>query len=182
MGTVSSLPELKGFPMVNVIAVADSPIGGESTGDIYFMLTDLDFTGQDLAVDNKLTVLFSEDQDLACTNNGTDPMEPVCARVVLTGKAIKLDENSKEFIKANEAFSDRHPASLKWRRTHAFYLCKMDIDKIAVLDFYGGPHYITPEDYYNANFDRKEQHDSIAFWPKIHWPSVIQPTMNWTMK
>lgn len=27
------------------------------------------------------------------------------------------------------------------------------IDNIVVLDFYGGPHYVAIDDYYNANYD-----------------------------
>lgn len=36
---------------------------------------------------------------------------------------------------------------------HSFYLCVLDIVQVIVLDFYGGPHYVTSEDYYNANPD-----------------------------
>jgi hypothetical protein len=50
MGTLSTYPLLKGFPMVNIIASADSARGEKSTGNLYFYLTTLDFTGQDLKV------------------------------------------------------------------------------------------------------------------------------------
>lgn len=153
MGTISSLSTIHGFPMVNVISIADSALDAPSTGHIYFMLTDLDFTGQDLAINNKLTALFTEDQDLSCTTNHTDTMEPTCARVIFVGKVNKLMPNDIEYKQANESFTDRHPASINWRQTHAFYLCKFDIEHIAVLDFYGGPHYVTIDDYYNANYD-----------------------------
>lgn len=32
------------------------------------------------------------------------------------------------------------------------------IDNIAVLDFYGGPHYVKIDDYYNANYDWNTDH------------------------
>lgn len=86
MGTISTEPALLNYPMVNVISIADSALNAPSTGRIYFLLTDLDFTGQDLAVNNKLTALFTEDQDLACTTNHTDTMEPICARVIFVGQ------------------------------------------------------------------------------------------------
>lgn len=50
MGTLSTVPAIAGFPMVNIISIADSPRNGVPTGSIYFLLTDLDFTGQDLNV------------------------------------------------------------------------------------------------------------------------------------
>lgn len=90
MGTISTVPSIKGFPMVNIIAVSDSEKGKPSTGNIYFYLTLLDFTAQDLKKDNRLTVLFSMDQSLACTKENVDPMEPTCARIMVSGSALKV--------------------------------------------------------------------------------------------
>lgn len=87
MGSLSTLNEIRGFPMVNVISIADSAVDGNSTGRIYFFLTTLDFTGQDLRKQNKLTLLLSMDQNLACTKEGIDPMEPTCSRIMITGRA-----------------------------------------------------------------------------------------------
>lgn len=156
MGTVSTLQQIKGFPMVNIISVADSPRDSKSTGHIYFLLTDLDYTAKDLEIDNKLTALFSNDQDLACSKHGIDPMEPICGRVIISGKYVQLKNDTNEYRLANESFISRHPASVRWIRAHSFFLCTLDIEQIAVLDYYGGPHYVTPEDYYNANFDKKD--------------------------
>lgn len=33
---------------------------------------------------------------------------------------------------------------------HEFYVAKVDIEQIAVLDFFGGIKYVTVEDYFNA--------------------------------
>lgn len=150
MGTLSTLKAINGFPMVNIISVADSARDEPSTGHIYFYLTDLDYTGQDLMKNNKLTVLFSNDQDLSCTKKGVDPMEPTCARIMISGEATKLDLDSDEFKFANRSFISRHPAATNWIATHTFYLCKLDIEQIVVLDWYGGPHYVSTEDYYGA--------------------------------
>lgn len=43
--------------------------------------------------------------------------------------------------------SSPHPTA------HSFYLCKLDIKEVIVLDFYGGPHFVTKEDYYKADVD-----------------------------
>lgn len=39
---------------------------------------------------------------------------------------------------------------------HSFYLCKLDIVEVILLDFYGGPHYVTKDDYYKADLDTLE--------------------------
>lgn len=88
MGTNSL--EFPGFPMVNIISMADSPKNEKSTGNIYFYLTDLDYTGQDLKQDNKLTIMLSQDQDLSCKKANMDSMEPTCARIMMTGSIKKV--------------------------------------------------------------------------------------------
>ncbi|GAB0088349.1 CREG1 [Sergentomyia squamirostris] len=151
MGTISTLKGIKGFPMVNVISIADSARGEKSTGRIFFYLTDLDFTGIDLKSSNRLTALFSMEQNRFCSDNHTDAMEPTCARIMISGKANQLKEGSEDYIFAKRAMLSRHPAAQKWIETHNFYLCEIVIDQICVLDFYGGPHFVTPEDYYRAD-------------------------------
>ena len=39
---------------------------------------------------------------------------------------------------------------------HNFFLCKLAIEQIVVLDYYGGPHYVTYEDYMKADLDGDE--------------------------
>lgn len=171
MGTISSLSSIHGFPMVNVISMADSALSAPSTGRIYFLLTDLDFTGPDLKANNKLSALFTEDQDLACTSKNIDTMEPTCARIIFIGKLERLTPGTEEFQQADESYTDRHPASVEWRKAHSFYFCKLNIEKIVVLDYYGGPNYVSIDDYYNANFDADE--NSIDY----RQPSVITPKL-----
>ena len=90
MGTISSQKSIEGYLNVNIISVADSGRGVKSTGNVYFYLVKLDFTAQDLIRENKLTALFSDDQDLACQKRGEDPMEPTCARITITGYAAQV--------------------------------------------------------------------------------------------
>ena len=106
MGTISTVPTIKGFPMVNIIAVADSAKGQQSTGSIYFYLTMLDFTAQDLSKDNRLTALFSMDQSLACTKENVDPMEPTCARIMISGslQQVLYEFLILEYLKLYQSF------------------------------------------------------------------------------
>lgn len=153
MGSLSTVDAIKGYPMVNIIASADSAHGAKSTGTLYFYLTMLDYTAQDLSKDNRLTVLLSMEQDLECSKRGIDPMEPTCARIMISGHAVKLEEGTDEFTFGKNAMFSRHPAAKHWLDTHNFFLCKLDIVQIVVLDYYGGPHYVTVEEYMKADPD-----------------------------
>ncbi|XP_055535221.1 protein CREG1 isoform X2 [Wyeomyia smithii] len=153
MGSLSTVDAIKGYPMVNIIAAADSARGEKSSGTLYFYLTMLDYTAQDLSKDNRLTILLSMDQDLECSKQGIDPMEPTCARIMISGRAVKVVEGSDEYQFGTNAMFSRHPAAKHWLDTHNFFLCKLDIIQIAVLDYYGGPHYVTVEEYMKADPD-----------------------------
>lgn len=176
MGSLSTVDAIKGYPMVNIIATADSARGAKSTGTLYFYLTMLDYTAQDLSKDNRLTVLLSMDQDLECSKRGIDPMEPTCARIMISGRAVKLEEGTDEFTFGKNAMFSRHPAAKHWLDTHNFFLCKLDIVQIAVLDYYGGPHYVTVEDYMKADPDTRAINAQPLFLPSaedIFKPEVI---------
>lgn len=90
VGTVSTLDDITGFPMVNVMAVADSPLNAKSSGDVFFYLSSIDYTSEDLTVQNKITMLFSSDNDLSCSSQGIDAMEPTCPRAILSGRVIEV--------------------------------------------------------------------------------------------
>eukprot|EP00099_Drosophila_melanogaster_P028530 NP_732230.1 cellular repressor of E1A-stimulated genes, isoform C [Drosophila melanogaster] len=90
VGSLSTNERVKGYPMVNIISIDDSDANNRSTGRIRFLLTDLDFTGPDWQKDNKVTLLFSDEQTLRCKEGGKDPMEPTCARSMISGQVKKL--------------------------------------------------------------------------------------------
>lgn len=45
---------------------------------------------------------------------------------------------------------------------HAFYLCKLEISEIIVLDYYGGPHFVTKDDYFKADPDELFQEKTLT--------------------
>jgi len=159
MGTISTLSSIAGFPMVNVVAMADSEKGAKSTGEIYFYLTMLDFTAQDLSKKNQLTALFTMDQNLYCTKQNVDPMEPICARVMISAEALRVTKGTKEFDFATNAMVSHHPASVNWLNTHNFFLCKLNISSVCILDWYEGPHFVTADEYFKAEIDSDNDFD-----------------------
>lgn len=109
-----------GFPLVNVVSMSDSVRGARSTGLIYFYITTLDFTGKDLEVDPRVSVLFTQEQDLSCSAAGMDPMEPTCDRIIITGRVKRLDNSTREFQFAHQAMLSRHPAAANWMKGLTF--------------------------------------------------------------
>ncbi|TDG51897.1 hypothetical protein AWZ03_001567 [Drosophila navojoa] len=148
VGSISTNKIVKDYPMVNIISIDDNSLEGKSSGVIRFLLTDLDFTGPDWQNNNKVTFLFTDEQTLNCKNANKDPMEPTCARVIISGQVKKLPKDEPSYTPALNTFIARHPAAAKWIKEHNFYLCELDIQNIFVLDFYGGPHQVNASDYY----------------------------------
>ncbi|XP_030573214.1 protein CREG1 [Drosophila novamexicana] len=148
VGSISTNEAVKDYPMVNIISIDDNGLDGNSTGVIRFLLTDLDFTGPDWQKNNKVTFMFTAEQTLSCTNASKDPMEPTCARVIISGQVKKLPEHAPSYKPAMNTFINRHPAAARWIIEHHFYLCELNIRNIFVLDFYGGPHQVNASDYY----------------------------------
>ncbi|XP_064550215.1 protein CREG1 [Drosophila montana] len=148
VGSISTNEVVKDYPMVNIISVDDTGLGGNSTGVIRFLLVDLDFTGPDWQKNNKVTFMFTDEQTLKCKNANMDPMEPTCARVIISGQVKKLPDHDPSYKPALNIFIKRHPAAANWINEHNFYLCELNIRNIFVLDFYGGPHQVNATDYY----------------------------------
>lgn len=147
MATISTIPEIKGHPMVDVVSFSDSPRGDNSTGQIYMILTDLHYAEKDLLENNKLTLLFS----MAQYKNCTDPMEPTCARLMMTGSLVKIEEGTEEHEFGLNAVFSRHPNAQKsWvlYPYHEFYLAKVDVQYLMLQDFYGRPTVVPVADYW----------------------------------
>lgn len=123
LGTISSLDDIKGYPMVSIMSVADSPRDGKSTGDIYLYLLHIDYITHDLKATNKLTALFSDNEDLSCAKRGLDPMEPTCARVMITGYVAQVRDCLARIFSEITSFSVFNfscppiPLSITWRQT-----------------------------------------------------------------
>ncbi|KAL5282649.1 CREG1 family protein [Megaselia abdita] len=166
IGSISSDPRLKGFPMVTLISIADSAVGAPSTGHIYFMLTDQDFTGKDWNIHNNVTLLLSNDEDLTCTKRGMDTMEPTCSRVIIAGNVIKLKPSDADYAFAKYNFFSRHPAGKKWIHVHNFYLAEFNISTIFVVDWYGGPHQVTRDDYFKSTTYSENEINGLEYEDK----------------
>jgi hypothetical protein len=163
LSTISTRKEatVTGAPFGNPYSFADVK------GVPYFYASDLDasmidlFTSKSPNPNPRATFATSEATLLSANGSaaiaqckiGTalgDPENPPCARLVLSGVMSKVVPNSAEDTAAKAALFARHPSFKNYPKDHGFYVAKMSIDGIWMINFYGGAAIIKPDDYFKA--------------------------------
>jgi hypothetical protein len=135
------------------------------SGVPYFYASDLDASMVDAFIGNasiklnpQATLAISEASLHNATSPATqpacrigtslgDPENPPCARLVLSGKLMKLDSDSAEYKVAYASLIKRHPSFKLYPPGHDFFVAKMQLDGVWLIDFYGGAAIISPKDY-----------------------------------
>jgi len=79
-----------------------------------------------------------------------DPENPLCARLVFSGSMSKVVTGSDEESKAKAALFERHPSFKQYPAGHAFYVAKLSIHEIWLIDIFGGAAVIQPSDYFKT--------------------------------
>lgn len=82
-------------------------------------------------------------------SNFSDPENPPCARLILTGTVLKVPENSSEAGMAMRALVSRHPSFANYSGL-GFYIAKMKLEEIFFIGAYGGPDFMALKDYFSA--------------------------------
>jgi len=135
-----------------------------STGVPYFFASMLDASMVDLfageAANPRASLALSEAEiahpgiiERQSCSIGTfigDPENPPCARLVLSGIMVKLEANSTEDNSARVALFKRHPSFAHYPPSHDFFVAKLQIDGVWLIDFYGGAAIIPPAEYFRA--------------------------------
>ncbi|KAM9320857.1 protein CREG1 isoform 1-T1 [Gastrophryne carolinensis] len=147
LATISSHEPLRGQPFANIFSVSDGP-RGHSSGVIYFYLTAIEISVQDLQENANASLTMSLAQTPFCREKQYDPQSPLCAHIILSGSVQKVDD--KESDTAKKALFSRHPEMATWPPDHNWFFAKFNITKVWVLDYFGGIKTVTPEEYYNA--------------------------------
>ncbi|XP_046967161.1 protein CREG1 [Vanessa cardui] len=155
IATISTLPAIEGFPFSNVKSVVDGSMAN-STGIPYFYMSPLDFTARDLSKNTRSTILVSLEQTRYCENQKYDPEDPRCTRLMLSGKMKKIKENTNEYKFAKAALFERHPAMANFPADHDWFIAKMKIAQIAMVDWFGGAKYVPVKDYLAYNYTGTE--------------------------
>ncbi|KAG8232955.1 hypothetical protein J437_LFUL011447 [Ladona fulva] len=149
LGSISSLSKIKGYPFTDVFSISDGTLLN-STGVPYLYMTPLDLSSKNIERDNRCSLSLSLAQSNYCQKNNLDPEDPRCAHVVLTGKMLKVKKGSEEEEIARSSLFSRHPAMKNWPKDHNWFFAKLKIESICLLDYFGGPKYISVDDYFNV--------------------------------
>ncbi|XP_049870825.1 protein CREG1 [Pectinophora gossypiella] len=155
VATISSLSAIQGFPFSNVKSVVDGSLAN-STGIPYFYMAPADFTARDLTRNSRATVQVSLEETRYCENQKWDPEDPRCTRLMLSGKMKRLKEGTPEYTFAKAALFERHPAMATWPADHAWFVAKLKIAQIAMVDWFGGAKYIPVKEYLAYNYTGTE--------------------------
>ncbi|XP_026759647.2 protein CREG1 [Galleria mellonella] len=155
IATISTLPAIQGFPFSNIKSIVDGSLAN-STGVPYFYMSPLDFTARDLSRNSRATVLVSLEQTDYCIKEKIDAEDPRCTRLILTGKMKKVREGTPEYIFSKAALFERHPAMANFPVDHNWFIAKLKIAQIAMIDWFGGAKYIPVKDYLAYNYTGTE--------------------------
>ncbi|XP_073524664.1 protein CREG1 isoform X2 [Phyllobates terribilis] len=147
LATLSSHEPVRGLPFANVFSVSDGP-RGQSGGVLYFYLTTMEISVQDLQVNANTSLTMSLAQTPYCRQEHYDPQSPLCAHVIMSGSIQEVA--AAESDKAKTALFSRHPEMATWPHDHNWFFAKLNITNIWVLDYFGGIKTVTPEEYYQA--------------------------------
>ncbi|XP_017230182.1 uncharacterized protein LOC108204972 [Daucus carota subsp. sativus] len=143
--------DMGGAPFGNVVSFSDGqPDSG--SGIPYFYLTTLDPTATYALKDQRSSFTISEYNIGTCGKK--DPENPSCAKITLTGKLNVLDNKSNEAEYAQNALFSKHPEMEDWPKDHNFQIFKLDIENIFLINWFGGPKPLTPDEYLHTSLNK----------------------------
>mmetsp|Transcript_45571 Transcript_45571/g.73993 ORF Transcript_45571/g.73993 Transcript_45571/m.73993 type:complete len:205 (-) Transcript_45571:150-764(-) len=150
----------------NIVSVSDGEGYESSTGVIYTYLPNLDITYQDLMVDSRVSLTFSEKalaggESGGCENSTAE--DPPCGRLIISGRLTPVPADKVE--EAKRILFSRHPVMEGWDAAHMFkpfWMATENITDMFLINFYGGASHPTVEEYlqapWRANATRAEIH------------------------
>jgi hypothetical protein len=138
-----------GFPMGTLFSVSDGPLGN-GKGTPYVYVSELVEAIQDLHNDSRCSFTMSLAQGDYCKQKKLDPQDPLCAQVTLVGRMDRVQNGTTDWVFAQDALFSRHPEMLLWPKDHNFFIMKLHIERIRLLDYFGGHTYVDVDDYYDV--------------------------------
>lgn len=141
----------------NIRSITDGPYCESSTGRPIFQFPDADPTAKDLSNNNSMALTLSEASiaarvasDTGAPCGGKDAGSPLCAQLVLYGKAVPINPLSMKFRHALAWFQSTHPLA-PWLNEGGSHMSgtyyTMDVEKIMILDYFGGYKEVRVGDY-----------------------------------
>uniref|UniRef100_A0A7S2H160 CREG-like beta-barrel domain-containing protein n=1 Tax=Helicotheca tamesis TaxID=374047 RepID=A0A7S2H160_9STRA len=144
-------------PFGNVYSFVDGPCD-KSTGIPYIYASGMDQSMKDVTSNNAVSFMLTEasltnglDSCVVQSGGYGDPEMPTCARVVITGRLEVVEENTEEEGMARNALLARHPSMGYWPDGHEFFVGKVVITDMWLLDEVGGASILDVEKYYDID-------------------------------
>lgn len=109
----------------------------------------MDATAVDAATRPNATLTLCEAQ-LPDGCEGVDTEDPTCAKLSITGELAPVRGGAGAEAKAQALLFARHPQMADWPAGHEFRVYELTPSTLRLLDFYGGPHDISPDEYFAA--------------------------------
>eukprot|EP00633_Aureoumbra_lagunensis_P012119 CAMPEP_0197327588 /NCGR_PEP_ID=MMETSP0892-20130614/3057_1 /TAXON_ID=44058 ORGANISM="Aureoumbra lagunensis, Strain CCMP1510" /NCGR_SAMPLE_ID=MMETSP0892 /ASSEMBLY_ACC=CAM_ASM_000538 /LENGTH=159 /DNA_ID=CAMNT_0042822521 /DNA_START=279 /DNA_END=758 /DNA_ORIENTATION=- len=145
---------LSGAPFGNPVSFADN------FGNIYFCVSPLDQSIQDLESDDRVALSVSAAQFgniTSCLVPDGDPENPPCARLAISATFANITD-ADEWQTAKTVLYAKHPAFNNYGcfdssndNGHNFFLAKLNILQLWLIDIYGGAAIISPSEYFNSS-------------------------------
>eukprot|EP00939_MAST-03C_sp_MAST-3C-sp1_P004258 g4258.t1 len=126
--------------------------GPKGDGRLYFYVSDMDASMQDVASNSECSFALSEEfVQSACSSGSIDVEDPRCVRLVLSGNMVDVTDAQEE-AEAKNAIFERHPSMKSWPSDHHWKITTLNLTTIWLIDTYGGASIVDVDDYYRASF------------------------------
>ncbi|XP_043707365.1 protein CREG1 isoform X2 [Telopea speciosissima] len=146
LSTISN--DMGGAPFGNVVSFSDG-LPDQGRGIPYFYLTTLDPTARNALKDQRSSLTISEYPIGTCGT--TDPENPTCAKLTLTGKLKLVHRDSSEAEFAEHALFSKHAEMKDWPKDHNFEFYRLEIEDLFLIDWFGGPKPLTVDKYLHSS-------------------------------
>lgn len=151
MGAIGTISDyFPGYPFTQITSFAEGA-DLDAPGVLYFYTSTMDTSMGDIAKNANVSFALT-----AATLPGRcdpsahtlDPESPPCPKATFVGEFVTVDD-PKEYAAAKAVLFERHPAMKSWPDSHDWGVWKINIAYIWLIDIYGGPSKVDPQDYYN---------------------------------
>ncbi|XP_053561421.1 protein CREG2 [Bombina bombina] len=148
LATVSTMETTRGLPFGHVLLTSDGPFKN-STGIPLFYVTPKASFVSDLLKNSVSSLTFANLDSDICRKSITEPQDPVCATLTVTGQITAVPVEESDFAK--KALFSRHQIMRKWSPNYNWLFLKMNPEHIYVTNCYGGTFNISLDDYYRLS-------------------------------
>ncbi|GMH67064.1 hypothetical protein TL16_g04584 [Triparma laevis f. inornata] len=161
LSTISTMNTTMAAPFGNPYSFVDGGCGSDkSTGSIYFYASGMDQSMVDIESNPSVSFALSEaslngddsiEQSACVLGPSGDPENPPCARAVFNGQLTKLENDSDEYNTIQAAFFERHASMADWPTDHSWFIGKVKLENIWLIDIYGGAKTLDLDTYFGVS-------------------------------